>query len=184
MVYQDSGQRSLIESRDRHRHLYGGRLRGSLSAQVHRGHIPVDGVACSVAGHVFGSAAEGLKIGIYATFHPAPEPAVEEHAVHLIIPDTGVTFVVLVFQIETWCGELQPSDSLTDTEETILDAQFVPVGEAIQRLEQGFQFANEPAIEHLCGHSSLGSVWIYQGDPSKGDRLVERTLAIEGETWS
>lgn len=96
------------------------------------------------------------------------------YAVHLTIPDTRAAFVVLVFQIEAWCGELQPSDSLVDAEERILDAQFVPVEEAIQRLEQGFRFANEPAIEHLRGSAPPGAVWIYQGDPSKGDRLVER----------
>ena len=95
------------------------------------------------------------------------------YAVHLVIPDTRAAFVVLVFQIAAWRGELQPSDSLVDAEERILDAQFVPVEEAAQRLEQGFQFANEPAIKHLRGNSPLGAVWIYQGDPSKGDRLVE-----------
>ena len=95
------------------------------------------------------------------------------YTVHLIISSTGEAFVVLVFQIEAWRGELQPSDSLVDPEEKILDAQFVPVKEAIQRLEQGFRFANEPAIEHLRGNSPLGAVWIYQGDPAAGDRLVD-----------
>ena len=99
------------------------------------------------------------------------------YAVHLTIPDTRVAFVVLVFQIEAWRGQLQPSDSLADAEETILDAQFVPVEEAIQRLEQGFRFANEPAIEYLCGHLPEGAVWVYEGHPrEKYDHLVERTL--------
>jgi 8-oxo-dGTP diphosphatase len=95
------------------------------------------------------------------------------YAVHLIIPSTGAIIVVLVFQIEAWRGELQPSDSVVNAEERILAAQFVSVAEAIQRLGQGFRFANEPAIEHLRGNSPLGAVWIYQGDPSEGDRLIE-----------
>ena len=95
------------------------------------------------------------------------------YVVQLIVPSTGATFVVLVFQIEAWRGELQPSESLVDAEEKILDAQFVPVEEAIQRLKQGFRFANEPAIEHLRGNRPLGAVWVYQGDPAEGDRLVE-----------
>jgi len=95
------------------------------------------------------------------------------YTVHLIISKTGDAFVALVFQIEAWRGELQPSDSLVDSEEKILAAQFVPVEEAIQRLEQGFRFANEPAIEHLRGNLPLGAVWIYRGDPPAGDRLVD-----------
>jgi 8-oxo-dGTP diphosphatase len=95
------------------------------------------------------------------------------YVVHLIIPGTGDAFVALVFQIEAWRGELELSDSLVDPEERILDAQFVPVEEAIQRLEQGFRFANEPAVEHLRGNSPLGTVWLYQGDPLEGDRLVD-----------
>lgn len=98
------------------------------------------------------------------------------YAVHLMLPDAGAAIVVLVFQVEAWRGELQPSDSLTDAEETILDAQFVPVEEAVQCLEQGFRFANEPAIEYLRGNSPLGSMWTYQGDPPTGDHLIERTL--------
>ena len=95
------------------------------------------------------------------------------YVVHLIIPSTGDAFVALVFQIEAWRGELEPSASLVDPEERILDAQFVPVEEAIQRLEQGFRFANEPAIEHLRGISPPGAAWIYHRDPAAVDRLVE-----------
>ena len=104
------------------------------------------------------------------------------YAVHLIIPSTGDAFVVLVLQIEAWRGKLKPSDSLIDPEERILDAQFVPREEAIQRLEQGFRFANEPVIEHLRGNSPLGAVWVYQGDPSDGDRLVECIPSMQGQS--
>lgn len=99
------------------------------------------------------------------------------YAVHLIIPDTQVVFVVLVFQIMDWCGQLQPSGLSPDARETILDAEFVPVDEAIRRLEQGFRFANEPAIEYLRGNSPQGAAWIFQGDDlKKYDLLIERTL--------
>jgi len=99
------------------------------------------------------------------------------YAVHLIIPDTRVVGVALVFQIETWCGQLQPSNSPAGAVETILDAQFVPVEQAIQRLEQGLRFSSRPVIEYLCGNSSPGAVWIYRGDPFKeDDHLVECTL--------
>ena len=94
------------------------------------------------------------------------------YGVHLVIPDARASLVALVFQIETWCGQAQPSD-LDGADETILDAQFVPVGEAVQCLEQGYRFANQPAIEYLCGHSPPGAVWVYHGDPIRGDRLVE-----------
>jgi 8-oxo-dGTP diphosphatase len=95
------------------------------------------------------------------------------YTIHLVISHTGDAFVVLVFQIEAWSGELQPSSSLVDSEEKILDAQFVPVAEAIQRLEQGYRFANEPAIEYLRGNSPPGTVWNYHRDSAAGDRLVE-----------
>jgi len=80
------------------------------------------------------------------------------YGVHLVVPDAKASLVALVFQIETCCGQAQPSD-LDGADETILDAQFVPVGEAVQCLEQGYRFANEPAIEYcvaircpeLCG---------------------------------
>lgn len=94
------------------------------------------------------------------------------YAVHLVIADAKASLVALVFQIETWCGQVQPS-GLIGADETILDAQFVPIGEATQRLEQGYRFANEPAITYLCGHSPPGSVWVYHGDSIRGDRLVE-----------
>lgn len=99
------------------------------------------------------------------------------YAVHLIIPDTRVVGVALVFQIETWCGQLQPSNSPAGAVETILDAQFVPVEQAIQHLEQGLRFSSKPVIEYLCGNSSPGAVWIYRGDPFKeDDHPVECTL--------
>jgi hypothetical protein len=63
-----------------------------------------------------------------------------------------------------------------DAVETIIDVQFVPIEEAIQRLELGLRFACRPAIEYLRGNSSLGTVWVYQGEPFKEkDHLVECT---------
>jgi 8-oxo-dGTP pyrophosphatase MutT (NUDIX family) len=102
------------------------------------------------------------------------------YSVHLFIPVTGAAILVLVFQVDDWNGQLQPCDSLLDAEEAILDAQFVPVKDALQRLKQGFRFANEPAIEYLRGKSPRGSAWFYQGDPYEGDQLIERTLFGEG----
>jgi hypothetical protein len=102
------------------------------------------------------------------------------YVVHLIVPTAKTTFVVLVFQVDAWCGELQVSQPPAGAEERILDAQFVPVEEAIQRLEQGFRFANEPAIGFLSGDSPPGAAWVYQGDPAKGDHLIER-ICFEGQ---
>ena len=99
------------------------------------------------------------------------------YAIHLIVPKTGAVYLALVFQIGAWRGQLQPSKSPAGAAETILDARFVPVEEAIQCLEGGLRFASEPAIEYLCGHAPPGAVWIYQGDPFEGDRLVEYTPA-------
>ena len=96
------------------------------------------------------------------------------YGVHLIVPDTRNGYVVLVFQIETWCGKLEPCSPPTGAVETIIDAQFVPIGEAIQRLEEGLRFACRPAIEYLRGNAPLGSVWVYQGEPFKeNEQLVE-----------
>jgi hypothetical protein len=86
--------------------------------------------------------------------------------------------VALVFQLEAWCGQLQPSDSPADAVETILDTQFVPVEEAIHRVERGLRFASGPAIEYLRGNSPPGAVWIHKGDSFKqDDHLVECTLS-------
>ena len=98
------------------------------------------------------------------------------YVVHLIVPDTRSGYVVLVFQVGTWCGELKPCSPPANAVETIIDAQFVPIEEAIQRLEQGLRFACRPAIEYLRGNSPLGAVWVYQGEPIKeNDHLVECT---------
>jgi len=104
------------------------------------------------------------------------------YAIHLIVPKTGNVYAALVFQIEAWRGQLQPSASPSGGVETILDARFVPVEEAIQRLEGGLRFASQPAIEHLRGHAPPGAVWVYQGDPFEGDRLVEHTLAVRRQS--
>ena len=98
------------------------------------------------------------------------------YVVHLIVPDTRDGYVVLVFQVGTWCGELKPCSPPANAVETIIDAQFVPIEEAIQRLKQGLRFACVPAIEYLRGNSPLGTVWVYQGEPFKeNDHLVECT---------
>jgi 8-oxo-dGTP diphosphatase len=98
------------------------------------------------------------------------------YVVHLIVPDTTNGYVVLVFQIEAWYGELKPCSPPANAVETIIDVQFVPIEGAIQRLEQGLRFACRPAIEYLRGKSSLGTVWIYQGEPFKeNDHLIECT---------
>jgi len=105
------------------------------------------------------------------------------YVVHLTIPDTGDVAVALVFQVEAWCGQVHPSNPVTDAAETILDAQFVHVEGAIQYLEQGLRFASQPAIEHLCERAPQGTVWVYRGDPfADQDRLVECTPALGGET--
>jgi ADP-ribose pyrophosphatase YjhB (NUDIX family) len=100
------------------------------------------------------------------------------YVVHLTIPHTGGVAVALVFQVAAWCGQVQPSKPVTDAVETILDAQFIPVEEAVQHLEQGLRFASQPVIEYLCGRAPQGAVWVYRGDPFVDqDCLVECTLA-------
>jgi 8-oxo-dGTP diphosphatase len=104
------------------------------------------------------------------------------YAVHLMTPDARFVGVALVFQVEAWRGQLQPSSPPAGAVERILDARFVPVEQTIGRLEQGLRFASQPAIEYLCGRAPPGAVWVYRGDPFQGDdRLVERTL-LGGET--
>ena len=98
------------------------------------------------------------------------------YAVHLMVPDTGNGYVVLVFQVETWRGKLEPGSPPAGAVETILDVEFVPLGEAIQRLEGGLRFACRPAIEYLRGNAPPGTVWVYRGEPFKeNEQLVECT---------
>ena len=99
------------------------------------------------------------------------------YVIHLMVPDTRFVGVVLVFQVDAWRGQLQPSSPPAGAVERILDVRFVPVEQAIRRLERGLRFASQPAIEYLRGNASPGAVWVYRGDPFKGDNdLVERTL--------
>jgi ADP-ribose pyrophosphatase YjhB (NUDIX family) len=99
------------------------------------------------------------------------------YVVHLMDSDTGNGYVILVFQIETWCGELRPCSPPANSVETIMNAQFVPTEKAIQRLARGLRFACRPAIEYLPGNLPPGTVWVYQGQPFKeNDHLIECAL--------
>ena len=101
------------------------------------------------------------------------------YVVHLTIPGTGGVAVALIFQVEAWRGQVQSAAPPAGAAETILAARFLPVEEAIQRLEGGLRFASEPAIQSLRGIAPPGTVWACRGDPFTNagqDHLIECTL--------
>jgi 8-oxo-dGTP diphosphatase len=100
------------------------------------------------------------------------------YGVHLMVPDTRFVGVVLVFQVDAWRGQLQPSNPPAGAAERILDARFVPVEQAIGRLNEACDSRASPrssSCTAMCRRELCGSI---EGIPSRG-----MTAWSNGHSW-
>lgn len=66
---------------------------------------------------------------------------------------------VFVFAVDRFRGELRPAAA----DDPVLDARWLPVEEAIAKLEHlPWRMMREPIIAHLCGEAVSGSCWFYR----------------------
>ena len=87
---------------------------------------------------------------------------------------SGIVWTGFIFEVATWRGQIAPNDP----DGYIRDVAFVPVEEAIRRL-QGlpWRMMREPIVAYLSGELSVPTLWVYQEQPD-GDDEHMITIAI------
>ena len=67
-----------------------------------------------------------------------------------------------------------------DPDNLILNADFLPLAEAVSRLQAiRWRAMREPMISYLSGEAGPGSLWIYRAQDQGDDRLMARLPAID-----
>ncbi len=67
--------------------------------------------------------------------------------------------VVIVFEIGAWSGQVH----MDDPDGLVLEARFVPVSEAVNKLERlPWRMMYEPIVAFLCGEVDAGAAWFYR----------------------
>jgi ADP-ribose pyrophosphatase YjhB (NUDIX family) len=85
--------------------------------------------------------------------------------------------LAFVFEVIQWSGDLLPADPDND----ILEAAFMPVESAIQRLSrQPPHFVRTPLSAYLRGTVGPGALLVFRRDDA-GDHLVEQTAVLRGQ---
>ncbi|THA70673.1 NUDIX hydrolase [Streptomyces sp. A0958] len=90
---------------------------------------------------------------------------------HVVTGDPGWdgTWTVLTFRAENATGTLGP----LDPDELVLEADWVPVGEALVRLsDHPSRRRREPLISCLNGTSPPGTLWLWPGGPEDSPVVV------------
>jgi hypothetical protein len=65
-----------------------------------------------------------------------------------------------------------------DPDELILDMAFLPIPEAIRRLQAlPLTVMREPAVAYVNGDAPPGTLWVYRHQADGGDQLVARVAA-------
>ena len=79
---------------------------------------------------------------------------------------------VFVFEIADWDGDIRVSDP----DGFILQACFVPVADAIHKLETTLPWRtmSEPPIAYFRGEASAGTMWFYRSKGNGKDELITR----------
>ena len=87
------------------------------------------------------------------------------------LDDAAGEFQLLVFIFEV--GEWEGTICTADPDGLILEANFLPLPEAIGRLRSlPWQSMREPVVAYLSGEAGPGSVWLYRRQPEGDERLV------------
>ncbi len=87
-------------------------------------------------------------------------------------PGSGYIATTFVFEITAWRGKIQTADP----DDFILQAQFMPIDEAIRKLEEtlSFRVMREPIVTFLRGDAKPGTMWFYRRHTDGQDTLVVR----------
>ena len=104
------------------------------------------------------------------------EPKRLAYVVQLDQPFERYRSLTFVFEVEEWIGSLKPADP----DHLILDAEFVPLSEALERLQSiPWRAMREPIIAYLREEVEAGSMWLYRTTSPGEDELVARLPASE-----
>ena len=77
--------------------------------------------------------------------------------------------LVFIFEVTQWGGAI----CTADPDDLILEASFLPLPEAIGRLQAlPWPSMREPVVACLSGEAGPGSVWLYRRQPAGDERLV------------
>lgn len=80
------------------------------------------------------------------------------------------SWVAFIFDVRDWTGEIRPDDP----DGYILDARFLPIPDAVERLEAlPWRFMREPIIACLRDGIGPGSLWCYREDGDGDQTLIE-----------
>jgi len=91
------------------------------------------------------------------------------YIVQLDNPADGYQSTTFVFEIREWDGVLQPADP----NNLILSADFLPLSEAVSRLQSiPWRAMREPMISYLSDKVGLGSLWLYRAQLQGDDHLI------------
>lgn len=78
----------------------------------------------------------------------------------LIMAPEDAQYIAYIFNVDQWSGEIQ----INDPDEVILQAVFLPIPEAIDKLENTpWKSMGEPIAAYLRGLVRDGSIWLYDG---------------------
>jgi 8-oxo-dGTP diphosphatase len=99
------------------------------------------------------------------------------YAVHVEpVDEADLTTVGLVFEVLDWKGEL----IVHDPDDLILAVSFVPLEEALSRLESlPWQTMRQPIVAYLRGVAAPGAVWLYRGGSGRESETL--IACLDGE---
>lgn len=93
------------------------------------------------------------------------------YQVQIELSQHGAQTLAYTFEVSHWSGQIAPNDP----DETILQAGFYPIGEALELLESvPWRSMREPAQLYLRGDLAKGALLLYKNDPHGRTQLVER----------
>ena len=80
--------------------------------------------------------------------------------------------LVFIFEVAEWAGTICTSDP----DGLILEASFLPLPEAIGRLQAlPWPSMREPVVAYLSGEAGPGRVWLYRRQSEGDERLVKQS---------
>ncbi len=84
-------------------------------------------------------------------------------------PGSGYLATTFVFEVSNWAGTLHT----VDPDGFVLEAQFTPTADAIDKLEtHPFRVMHEPIVAYLRGQVGSGAMWFYRRQSDGQDVLV------------
>jgi 8-oxo-dGTP diphosphatase len=93
------------------------------------------------------------------------------YCTHIVDSARDQQTIAYLFNVDTWQGEL----GANDPDEEILQVAWVPLNEAILRLQDGgWRGMREPLLAYLAGTAPTASLWLYR--VVEDDQRLEQQL--------